>query len=130
MLAVTTDCGAGLAGGVVPVPLRATVCGLPAASSAMLRVAVRPPAVVGAPPAVVASALPVLLAAVASSGLFALIHTEQGLVGLVLTFVDALFYCALRLHFRSLWASVLAHGLLNTIGLTAYFLLGPFQTLW
>ena len=70
------------------------------------------------------------MASVASSALFGLIHTEQGLVGVVLTFVDALFYCALRLHFRSLWASVLAHGLLNTIGLTTYFLVGPFQTLW
>lgn len=65
-----------------------------------------------------------------SSTLFALIHTEQGTVGVCLTFLDALFFAALRLHYRSLWAAVLAHGFNNTIGMTAYFLVGPIYALW
>jgi membrane protease YdiL (CAAX protease family) len=65
-----------------------------------------------------------------SSALFGLIHTEQGTVGVLLSAVDAVLFCALRLHYRSLWASVLAHGFSNTIGLTAYFLVGPVFALW
>jgi membrane protease YdiL (CAAX protease family) len=62
--------------------------------------------------------------------LFASIHDEQGLAGMVLVFVDAVFYGVLRYAYRSLWAPIVAHGLGNTIGLTTYFLLGPVQTLW
>lgn len=62
--------------------------------------------------------------------LFASIHGEQGLAGMVLVFVDAVFYGVLRYAYRSLWAPIVAHGLGNTIGLTTYFLLGPVQTLW
>jgi CAAX protease family protein len=62
--------------------------------------------------------------------LFASIHDEQGIAGMVLVFVDAVFYGVLRYAYRSLWAPIVAHGLGNTIGLTTYFLLGPVQTLW
>ena len=46
------------------------------------------------------------------------------------TTCDAVFFCVLRYRFRTLWASVLAHGFNNTIGLAAYFLFGPFTGLW
>jgi membrane protease YdiL (CAAX protease family) len=69
-------------------------------------------------------------AVVASSGLFALAHTEQGVVGVALTFVDALLLAGLRLWFGTLWAPVLAHGVNNTLGLTAYAIVGPVYGLW
>ena len=65
-----------------------------------------------------------------SSVLFGLAHTEQGIIGVVLTFLDALFLSYLRLHFRNLWAPVLAHGFNNTIGLVTFFLVGPVYGLW
>lgn len=65
-----------------------------------------------------------------SSILFALAHTEQGQIGVAVTFLDALFFSALRLRYRTLFAPVLAHGFNNTIGLVAYFLIGPVYGLW
>jgi hypothetical protein len=72
----------------------------------------------------------IAVALLASSTLFALAHTEQGLVGMTLTFVDALLFTALRLWFGTLWAPILAHGLNNTLGLTTYYLIGPVYGLW
>ena len=69
-------------------------------------------------------------AVLASSVLFGLAHTEQGLVGVVLTTVDALFFSWLRFRLGTLWAPVLAHGFNNTIGLVAYFFVGPIYALW
>ena len=70
-------------------------------------------------------------AATAVSALaFGLLHSEQGLIGVVLTTVDACFFTWLRLRYRTLWASVLAHGFNNTIGMTAFFLVGPVSGLW
>jgi hypothetical protein len=65
-----------------------------------------------------------------SSALFAAAHTEQGAVGVALTFFDALFFSVLRDRYASLWAPVLAHGFNNTLGLTAYFVIGPVYALW
>ncbi len=65
-----------------------------------------------------------------SSGLFGMIHTEQGLVGVLLSAVDGLFFAWLRIRFGSLWASVLAHGTANTVGMAAFFLVGPITALW
>lgn len=62
--------------------------------------------------------------------LFALIHGEQGVTGMVLVFVDAVFYGFLRYAYRSLWAPVVAHGLSNSVGLIAFYLFGPFSALW
>jgi membrane protease YdiL (CAAX protease family) len=72
----------------------------------------------------------VVLAVVVTSVLFGLAHTEQGLIGVLVTFLDAIFFSVLRLRYRTLWASVLAHGFNNTIGLTAFFLVGPIYALW
>ena len=67
---------------------------------------------------------------VLSSLLFGLAHTEQGIVGVVLTFLDALFFSFLKWRFRNLWAAVLGHGFNNTIGLTTFFFAGPIYALW
>lgn len=72
----------------------------------------------------------VWLAVLASSLLFGLAHTEQGAVGVAVVTLDGLFFCALRYRFRSLWASVLAHGFNNTLGFLAFFLVGPIYGFW
>jgi membrane protease YdiL (CAAX protease family) len=46
------------------------------------------------------------------------------------TFADALFLSVLRLRYRTLWASILAHGLWNTIGIVGFFLAGPVNGFW
>ncbi len=78
-------------------------------------------------PTPVGTTLATLVAAV----LFGLIHTEQGLVGVVITTVDALYFTVLaRRSASGLWASILAHGFNNSIGLVAVFLVGPVYGLW
>jgi CAAX protease family protein len=69
-------------------------------------------------------------AVVAVALLFALIHGEQGPTGVILVFVDAVFFGALRYAYRSVWAPVVAHGVSNTVGMVAFFLIGPFTALW
>lgn len=81
--------------------------------------------VLGAGP--VAATAATLVAAV----LFGLIHTEQGAVGVMITTADALFFTVLaRRSASGLWASVLAHGFNNTVGLVTFFLVGPVTGLW
>jgi CAAX protease family protein len=65
-----------------------------------------------------------------SSVLFALIHTEQGVIGVAATFLDAIFFSVLRLRYRTGWASWMAHGFNNTLGLGAFFAVGPITGLW
>lgn len=77
-----------------------------------------------------AGAAVTVLAAIPAAILFGWAHSEQGLIGIVTTGVDALFFTWLRFRYRSLWAAVLAHGFNNTIGLVAYFLVGPIYGLW
>ena len=55
---------------------------------------------------------------------------RAGAVGVALAFINALLFCALRLHYRTLWASVLAHGFGNSLGMIGFFLLGPIHALW
>ena len=69
-------------------------------------------------------------AVIVPSVLFGLAHTEQGVVGVVLTTLDALALTWLRLHYRTLWAAVFGHGFNNTIGLVTFFLVGPVGALW
>ncbi len=73
-----------------------------------------------------------IIAAVAvSSLLFGLIHTEQGMVGVVITALDAVFFSIVKIKFENnTWASVLAHGFSNTIGITVFFFTGPIYGLW
>jgi len=72
----------------------------------------------------------VVTAVLLSSAMFGLIHAQQGLVGVVATFLDALFFSVLRLRYRTVLASSFAHGFNNTIGLVAFFLVGPIYGLW
>ena len=71
-----------------------------------------------------------LVAVLASSGLFGALHSEQGMVGVVIVALDAMAFCVLRLHFGTLWAPVLAHGFNNTLGLVTFFFAGPLYGLW
>jgi len=72
----------------------------------------------------------VVAAVVVSSLLFGLAHTEQGFVGVVATAIDAVAFSVLRYRYRTLWASVFAHGFNNTIGFVALFFVGPIHGFW
>lgn len=65
-----------------------------------------------------------------SSMLFGLLHTEQGIVGVVAAALAGAVFCVLRYRCRTLWAPVLAHGFDDTIGFTWFFLFGPFYGIW
>lgn len=65
-----------------------------------------------------------------SSILFGVMHSEQGVVGVVTIAVDGVAFCALRFYYRSLWAAVLAHGFNNTLGLVTFFFAGTVPGLW
>lgn len=72
----------------------------------------------------------VVAAVLLTAVLFALIHTQQGVVGVCMSFVDSLLFSALLLRFGTLWAPILAHGFSNTIGFTVFFFIGPVYALW
>ena len=66
-----------------------------------------------------------------SSLLFGIAHTEQGMIGVVVTTLDALFFSWLKMKFENnLWASILAHGFSNSVGLIVFFFAGPIYGLW
>ena len=66
-----------------------------------------------------------------SSILFGMAHTEQGVIGVIVTTLDAIFFSALKRKYdNNLWAPILAHGISNTIGLVAFFLVGPITGFW
>jgi membrane protease YdiL (CAAX protease family) len=66
-----------------------------------------------------------------SSLLFGIAHTEQGIIGVVVTTLDALFFSWLKLrHGNNLWAAILAHGFSNSIGLIIFYFMGPIYGLW
>jgi membrane protease YdiL (CAAX protease family) len=72
----------------------------------------------------------IVLAVGVSSVLFGLAHTEQGLIGVVVTTIDALFFSWLKLRYDNLWAAVLAHGFYNSVGVIVFFFAGPITGLW
>jgi membrane protease YdiL (CAAX protease family) len=76
------------------------------------------------------SAARVAIAVVMSSVLLGLLHTEYGIVGVTISAIDGIFYGVLRYRYRSLWAPILAHGFVNTIGFVSFFLIGPMYGLW
>jgi len=71
-----------------------------------------------------------VVAVLASSLLFGLLHTEQGMVGVVLATVDGVLFSLLRLWSGTVWAPILCHGFLNTIGFVSFYLIGPVYGLW
>jgi hypothetical protein len=72
----------------------------------------------------------VVAAVVLSSALFGLLHTEQGVVGVVVSALGGVVLALLRLWSGTLWAPVLAHGFDDTIGFVWFSLFGPFYGLW
>jgi membrane protease YdiL (CAAX protease family) len=71
-----------------------------------------------------------VVAAVVSAVLFGWLHREYGVVGVVQVTLDALFFTVLRFRSRTLWAAVVAHGTVDTVGIVAVFLAGPVAALW
>ena len=65
-----------------------------------------------------------------SSLLFGLAHLEQGIVGVVVATIDAVFFSLLKRKYNNLWAAILAHGFYNTIGGIAFYFAGPIAGLW
>ena len=74
--------------------------------------------------------LGVLVSVLVSSLLFGLLHTEQGVVGVVVSAVAGAVFCGLRYWSGTVWAPVLAHGFDDTIGFLWFFAFGPFYGLW
>lgn len=71
------------------------------------------------------------LTLILSSVLFGLAHTEQGLIGVVVTTGDALVFSLLKRKFdNNLWAAILAHGFYNSIGVIIFYFTGPIHGLW
>lgn len=71
-----------------------------------------------------------VVAVLVSSLLFGFAHGEQGLIGVFVVTLDALAWAGLRLHFKTLWASILAHGFNNTLGFITFLFVGPIYGLW
>jgi len=66
-----------------------------------------------------------------SSLLFGIAHTEQGIIGVVVTTLDALVFSWLKMRYKNnLWAAILAHGFNNSIGLIIFYFTGPIYGLW
>lgn len=73
----------------------------------------------------------IVITVLVTSLLFGIAHSEQGVVGILATTLDAVFFSWVRLRFNdNLWAAVPAHGLSNTIGFVTFFLIGPIYGLW
>lgn len=55
----------------------------------------------------------------------------MGIIGVVITTMDAVFFSVIKLNFNdNLWAAILAHGLNNALGLVVFFLVGPIYGFW
>lgn len=74
--------------------------------------------------------LATVVGVVLSSALFALLHTEQGVVGATVAGLGGAVFCVLRYRFGTLWAPILAHGFDDTIGFVWFAAFGPFYGLW
>lgn len=69
-----------------------------------------------------------VVAVLVSATLFGLLHTEQGVVGVVAAGLAGVVFAVLRYRCRTLWAPVLAHGFDDTIGFTWFYFFGPFSS--
>jgi uncharacterized protein len=66
-----------------------------------------------------------------TSLLFGFAHTEQGIIGVTLTTLDALFFSWLKKKYEdNLWAAIFAHGFGNSFGLIVFYFTGPIYGLW
>lgn len=71
-----------------------------------------------------------IIAIVTTSLLFGFMHSEQGVVGMLATALDAVFFSIVRYRYKSIWASILVHGFSNMIGLVTFYFTGPLYGLW
>jgi hypothetical protein len=73
----------------------------------------------------------IVVAVALTSLLFGIAHIEQGIIGAVLTAMDAVVFSAIKLKYNdNLWAAILAHGFSNSIGLITFFFVGPIYGFW
>lgn len=73
----------------------------------------------------------VLLTVVISSILFGMAHTEQGVIGVVVSTIDAVVFSWLKRKFdNNLWPAILTHGFYNSIGVITFYFTGPIVGLW
>jgi CAAX protease family protein len=70
------------------------------------------------------------IAVVLSSVLLGMLHTEYGIVGVTISTIDGVLYSVLRYRYQTLWAPILAHGFIDSIGFVSFFLIGPIYGLW
>ena len=71
------------------------------------------------------------LALLVSCALFGLAHREQGITGIIITMLDALFFSyVVAKNGGNLWTSVLVHGFMNSFGFIVFFFTGPLYGLW
>lgn len=71
-----------------------------------------------------------LIAIGTTSLLFGFMHSEKGIVGMITTALDAVFFSIIRYRYKSIWASVMVHGFSNMIGIVAFYFTGPIYGLW
>jgi membrane protease YdiL (CAAX protease family) len=76
------------------------------------------------------SKIALVVAVLLTSVLFGVMHSEQGMVGVLLVGLDAIVLSIVCIHYDTLWASVLVHGFSNTLGFVTFFFVGPVYGLW
>lgn len=73
----------------------------------------------------------IVVAVILTSLLFGIAHLEQGIIGVIITIMDAVVFSAIKLKYDdNLWAAVLAHGFSNTVGIVTFFFTGPIYGFW
>ncbi len=73
----------------------------------------------------------IVVAVILTSLLFGLAHIEQGIIGVIITTMDAVIFSAVKLKFNdNLWAAIMAHGFSNTVGIVTFFFTGPIYGFW
>ena len=72
----------------------------------------------------------IIVSVILASVLFGFAHTEQGVIGIIVTGIDAIIFNVVRYRLKTLWAGVLMHGFMNSIGMIVFFFTGPIYALW
>lgn len=73
----------------------------------------------------------IILAVALTSLLFGIAHIEQGVIGVVITAMDAVVFSIIKLRYKdNLWAAIMAHGFSNTVGLVTFYFVGPIYGFW
>lgn len=73
----------------------------------------------------------IILAVALTSLLFGIAHIEQGVIGVIITAMDAVVFSIIKLRYKdNLWAAIMAHGFSNTVGLVTFYFVGPIYGFW